>query len=53
MTYQITYCMKPARKTMKKTKSEGATLPMTRLALSESLNPVSTIHLIIFGRRAA
>lgn len=45
--------MKPARKTMKKAKSEGAALPMTRLALSESLNPVSFNYLIIFERMSA
>ena len=40
-------------KAMKKARSEGAAPPTTRLVLPESLNPVSSSRLIIFGRSAA
>ena len=46
--------MKSARKTMKKCNVRGAVVPNDEDAAdSESLNPVSSNHLIIFGRHAA
>ena len=46
--------MKPARKTMKKGNVRGVVIPNDENAAdSESLNPVSSNYLIIFGRRDA
>lgn len=41
-------CVRAARKTMKKQKSEGAILPMKRLALPESLNLFSSFIILVF-----